>query len=413
MADYDQASWSDEAVRTDPHGFLAHLRSEQPVYRDPAGAFIVTRFEAQREILRDSANFSSECGVLFTRYQRSERRDEIEAMYAAENCFPLDVLITIDPPVHTRYRRPVQEAFLPKNLQLMPATISNFAISLIDQVIDNRRCDYAVDIAIPLPISVIARELAVSPEDYGTFKQWSDDIVEHVHPFLTPDREVELVGNFIAMQRYFIARIDELRQQPRQCLLSNLIHASSGPDGLTTQEIVSIVMILVLAGNETTGNALGWAMWHLAKEPALADRLRAASNPADIDLFVEEVLRLNPPAMPFRLAKRDIEIDGTAIPAGSLIWLPLISGNYDTAMFSAPERIALNRPNLRQHLTFGQGIHICLGMHLARMEMSIAVRETLRRMTNLRLDPERAPRLNLGFGVWGLSSLPILFDKAE
>jgi cytochrome P450 len=411
MADFSQASWVDASVRAAPHAFLAHLREEEPVYRDPAGAFIVTRFESQREILRDSAHFSSQAGVLFTRYQRSSKQAEIEALYAAEGCFPLDVLITIDPPDHTRYRRPVQEAFLPKKLQTMPTLINDFANSLIDKIIDNGQCDYASDIAIPLPIAVIARELAVPPKDYGIFKQWSDDIVEHVHPYLTPEREVELVGNFISMQRYFKARIEELRAEPSPCLLSSLIQASGGPDGLTTQELISIVMVLILAGNETTGNALGWAALHLAKEPALADRLRNPANSNEIEVFVEEVLRLNPTAMPFRISKRDTEVDGTAIPAGSVIWLPLMSGNYDRAAFSSPESIALDRPNVRQHLTFGQGIHICLGMHLARMEMTIGIRETLRRMTNLRLDPHRDPVLNPGFGVWGLSSLPILFDK--
>jgi cytochrome P450 len=413
MLKYQDATWADIGIRAAPHEFLASLRAESPVYFDrQLNGFIVTRYDDQRYVLRTEDIFSSQTGVLFARYKTSERSAEIEAMYMAEGCLPIDVLITVDPPAHSRYRRPVQEAFLPKRLSNMRVAIESYANALIDEVIGQGRCDYSKTVAIPLPVAVIARELGVPPEDYPIFKQWSDDIIEHVHPWLKADREVELVRSFIGMQRYFFAKIDELSRNPARCLLSDMIQSASGEGGLNVQEIISIVMLLVLAGNETTGNALGWAMWHLLRDPALAERLRADLDGDAIERFVEEVLRINPTAMTFRIAVADTEIGDVPISKGSMIYMPLMSGNHDEAMFPDASAIQLERKNTSRHLTFGQGIHICLGMHLARMEMVIGVRETLRRMKNIRPDSRGEPVLNTAFGVWGLVSLPILFDAA-
>jgi len=393
--------------------FFSSLREKGSIHHDAeSGLYVVTKYDMQRHILRDHKTFTSEIGILFTRYKNSQNRREIESIYESQGCLPLDNLIFIDPPAHSKYRKPVQEAFLPKRLQHMRAYITEYSNYLIDQFIASGKCNYAEEFAIPLPVAVVARELGVPPSDYKIYRKWSDDIIEQVHPLLTPERELELVHSFVAMQQYFRVKIEDMIANPRDCLLSAMIHAPSG-DGerLTVQEIISIVMILVLAGNETTGNSLGWAMWTLAQDPDLADRLRSGIDKNDeIDKFVEEALRLNPPAMLFRGVTEDTEIDGTPVPKGSIIHLPPLAGNHDAEAFPEPEKISLTRPNSHQHVTFGQGVHICLGMHLARMEMSIAIRETLRRMKNIRFDPDDHLQLNPGFGVWGLLKIPVLFD---
>jgi len=396
--------------------FFSDLREKGSIHHDTAsGLYVVTKYDTQRYILRNHKTFTSEIGILFTRYKQSENRKEIESIYESQGCLPLDNLIFIDPPEHSRYRKPVQEAFLPKRLLHMRAYITEYSNHLLDQFADAGKCDYAQQFAIPLPVAVVARELGVLPSDYDIYKKWSDDILDQVHPLLTPERELELAHSFVAMQKYFRTKIEDMMENPRDCLLSAMIHAPAGDGGkLTMQEIISIVMILVLAGNETTGNSLGWAMWTLAQSPELADRLRdGISKNDEIDKFVEEALRLNPPAMLFRGVTEDTEIDGVLVPRGSIIHLPPLAGNHDAEAFPEPAKISLTRTNLHQHMTFGQGVHICLGMHLARMEMSIAITETLRRMKNIRFDPDDHLQLNPGFGVWGLVKIPILFDAAQ
>jgi cytochrome P450 len=187
----------------------------------------------------------------------------------------------------------------------------------------------------------------------------------------------------------------------------------ANPEDLTMRELLSMVAILVVAGNETTGNGLSAAIWHLARNPAIAEEL--ASNLNDekrIEKFIEEALRLDTPAsIAFRVAREDTALAGVSIPKGAMIQLPFLAGNLDPAMFDHPDRIELDRNNGSRHLAFGQGIHICVGMHLARLELRVGVKEMLRRTRNIRLDPENPLSRNHGFPVRGFTALPILFDK--
>jgi cytochrome P450 len=415
VGDFANATLVDDSLRMDPQDFYAFLRAEQPVYKDTvSGAFIVSRYDDLRHILMNPKIFSSDSGATFTKYKTSAVRAKIEAMYTADGYLPLDTLITIDPPEHGKYRKLVQEAFSISRVALLRETVSDYCNDYIDGFIDEGRCDFVAAMALPLPVKVISDQLEVLSEDYGDFRHWSDGIVDLVHPMLTPEKEIELVGRFVEMQKYFINRVEFVRQHPSDTIMGDLVRVmDANPDELSMQELMSMVAILVVAGNETTGNGLSAAIWHLTQNPDIAEEL--SSNLEDekrIEKFVEEALRLDTPAaITFRVALQDTSVAGVPIPKGAMIFLPLLAGNLDPEMFGSPSQIDINRNNGARHLSFGQGIHICVGMHLARLELKVGVKEMLRRVRNIRLDPDHPPERNHGFPVRGYTKLPILFDK--
>jgi cytochrome P450 len=265
------------------------------------------------------------------------------------------------------------------------------------------------DLAVPLPVRIIAEMLGVEPADYPKFKLWSDSLIEGSNTGPGAPMPDGVRRAFIDARAYFAAEIEKRRRAPTTDLISTLVAAHDGDGALTSAELMAFIILLLIAGNETTTNLLGNGVLALGKNPDQLALLRR--NPALLPCAIEEMLRYDSPVQStFRTVKCDCEVGGTRLAEGTMVFTVIGAGNRDPARFPAPERFDIARtPN--DHLAFGEGIHFCLGSTLARLEARVALSRVLSRFPRLRLaDPAMTPRYRGSFFVRGLRELPMLLD---
>jgi cytochrome P450 len=392
-----------------PFPFYQAMRDEAPVYRVPEmDFFIVSKYDDALRVLKDTGTFSSRSGPGL----RREPDEEITAIMR-EGWMPVDTLLTNDPPIHSRYRNLVNKAFSPRRVEQLDPSIRLIANDLVDRFIGAGRVELVKQYATPLPMTVIADALGVSRDDMDTFKRWSDDAVEPLGGFLTRERSLECARSSVQFQHYFAARLDERRSSPRDDILTDLINARlDGENPLDMAEMLGILAQLLVAGNETTTNLIGSGAMLLAQNPGQFELLR--NDPSLIPNFVEETLRLEAPVQGlFRVANRDVEVGGVAIPAGSRVVVMYASANRDEDQYEEAPGFDVCRGNARTHLSFGHGVHFCLGASLARLDATIGFQTLLGRLNNIRLaegknDFKHTP----SFILRGLKQLHMEFDPA-
>jgi cytochrome P450 len=277
---------------------------------------------------------------------------------------------------------------------------------LLDRVQAAGQADIIADLAYPLPVNVIAEMLGIPARDHEQFRGWSDDLARSLD--LTDDPEVynRASRSAVALTDYLREIIANRRRQPQNDLLSALIAAEEDGGRLTEDELYATCALLLIAGYETTINLIGNGLFALLRHPDQLQRLR--QNPELIRSAVEELLRYDSPVqMTSRIALTDIELHGRTIRAGQEVAFLLGAANYDTQRFTEPYQLDLSRdPN--PHLSFGSGIHYCLGAPLARLEGQIALSTLLRRLPNLALATE-TPEYRDNYVLRGLLSLPVTF----
>jgi cytochrome P450 len=316
------------------------------------------------------------------------------------------ILQTCDPPLHTRLRRVVSRSFASHRIEHMEPRIRAITSELLDSVERRGRFEVMADLANPLPMMVISEMLGIPPEDYDRFKSWCDGFVagQNVPPGMPVPPEVEAANG--ALREYFAAEIEKRRRQPSDDLIGMLVAAQEQGEGLTLDETLAFIVMLLIAGNETTTNLIGNGMMALGRNPDQMARLRA--QPQLMEAAVEEMLRYDPPiqvALTLPIARREMNIGGTTIPAGALMFVILAAANRDPARFAHPERFDIGRhPN--PHLAFSEGIHHCAGALLARLEGKIAFSAALARFPLLGLaDPNVQPPYKGSYFMRGIGSL--------
>lgn len=373
---------SDAEVRKCPFHTQDLIRDKGRVYRDPvSGFYLITHYDDVRRLAMDTEYLSVKTGILGVR--ETKNSPIINERYRQRGCLPMDTLVTTDPPIHGFYRALVDRVFTPKRVKSMNEYLVVLSRELIDSFAAQGHVEFMEALAIKLPIMVIADQLGISRNDLALFKTWSDAMIALIDPLLELDREIALTDLMIDMQSYFIAQIERLRNTAEDTLLSALVHTDVDGRILTNQELCSIVQIILVAGNETTTNALGSAMIALIEDPALAERLH--DDMSLLPGFVDETLRLWAPAQGIlRRARTSFEIDGTVIPEGALVQLIVGAANRDPGIFPDPHEIDLGRPARQAHLAFGAGRHFCIGSSLVRSEMAILFGELLSRFKNFR-----------------------------
>ena len=377
-----------------PFEFYAAARAEAPVYRLPhspvpgADVYLVTRYDLIQTVLGDWRTFSSRFGALMGR--AAVRDPEIEAILA-DGYPPVETMLTQDPPAQRHYRSLAIRAFSLARIERMGDYITEICDRLIDGFIDRGRCDFFAEFAVPLPVFVIADQLGVPRADIDRFKRWSDDSIASLGRMKGRDALLRAARSQVEMQQYFAAAIEERRASPRDDVISDLANASfQGERPLTTPEILSILQQLLVAGNETTTNALAGGMVYILGQPGVADRF--AADPSLIPNAVEEILRLEAPTKHmWRIVASDTELGGVSLSAGAALLLSYDAGNRDEAKFPNGEACRFDRGNAAEHLSFGGGIHACLGAQLSRKEMKIAFERLFARLTHIALAPDQAP----------------------
>lgn len=387
----------------DPFGFWARLRADAPVqpvrWTRGSTAWVVTRYPDVEAALRDPR-------------LRKDRRNALTPEQLATGLqFPRVLaplergLLSLDAPDHDRLRRLVSQAFTPRRIEQVREQAEQITESLLDTAQRRGSMDLIGDFAVPLPLILIARIIGVPDKDVSRFHRWTQAL------FNIADSPLRNTPSVLLFIRYLRRLIAARSGDARDDLTSAMVAARDGGDRLTDDEIVSMLVLLLTAGHETTVNLIGVGTLALLEYPDQADLLRTGSDdPALVKTAVEELLRFTSPVETAteRWPDRDVEIAGLTVPQGSRMLAVLASANRDPSVFADPDRLDLTRsPN--PHLAFGKGAHYCLGAPLARLEARVAIPALLRRAPQLRrLDPA-APVAWRGTAiVRGLETLPVL-----
>ena len=362
-------------VYLNPYPKYAQLRAQDPVHWSPLmDAWVLSRFADADAILRDHKRFSSDPRLRKT--TRTPRNAGIENPGGQSMLF-------LDPPDHSRLRQLVSKAFTPGAIAALTPRIHALVGELLDQIPNSASFDLMEALAYPLPVIVMAELLGIPPEDRAKFKLWSDLRARVLEPTIKPDEIQKANQATYALDDYFREVIRERRAHPRDDLISTLILAEEAGDKLTSNELLVMLRLLLIAGNETTTNLIGNGMLALLRHPAQLQLLR--NQPDLMENAVEELLRFDTPVqVDFRIARADLEFGGRGIRAGQGVIVLLGAANHDPAVFPEPERLDITRRNA-SHLAFGRGLHFCLGAPLARVEARAAFAGLLERFPKLDL----------------------------
>jgi len=398
---FEWAPMAPEQLR-DPYPTIARAHREAPVFFNAAfDLWVVTRYEDIWTVLKDNDRFTSSASVSVG----TEVPDEVKAILA-EGWGEVDTLVTNDPPAHTRFRSLVNKAFTPRRVAGREDRIRAIAGQLVDAFIDRGRIDIVEAFAVPLPLTVIAEILGIPTVDMPKFKRWSDDITARLMP-LPPEGQIECARSLVAFQHYMNAMLDEREKAPRDDMLTDLLNARiEGVEPLTRGEMLNMIQLLLVAGNETTTSLIGSMVGIYLDRP---DEWRAiGADPSLAPAAVEEALRMESPVQGlFRSTTEEVELGGVLIPKGAHLQLLYGGGNRDASEFPEPGEFRPGRPNGASHLAFGGGVHFCLGAALARLEGRIALETLTRRLPDIRLDPDGPTALRPHFFLRGYEQLSI------
>ncbi|HEU5024600.1 MAG TPA: cytochrome P450 [Spirillospora sp.] len=400
MSDLGYQPWAAEFV-ADPYPAFARLREERPVFfHEPTGQWVISRYEDVDALLRDRR--------LGRSYLHVAGHEEFGQQPEAEFLKPFWDLIRagmldVEPPTHTRLRRLVSKAFTARMVEGLRPTIRRLAAELAGTLAAKGGGDLLAEVAEPLPVNVIAEMLGVPVADRPLLRPWSADICGMYE--LNPPEEVQrtAVRAAVEFSDYLRELARSRRREPRDDLISALAQVVDEGDRLTEDELIGTCVLLLNAGHEATVNATGNGWWALFRNPGELERLRGDASL--VPTAVEELLRYDTPAPMFeRWVLEDITVAGVGIPRGAEVALQFASANRDPAVFADPDRLDLARdPN--PHITFGLGIHYCLGAPLARIELAESLSALLRLAPDLR--PVSAPEWKPGFVLRGLQALHV------
>lgn len=391
----------DPAVHADPYPQYRLLREQDPVHQGPLGFWIISRYQDIAAALRDPrfGHAMDETAVMLKIMEGpgSITIDEFSRW-----------MLFRDPPDHTRLRKLVSKAFTPRAVELLRPRIQAIVDRLVDdlvaQLADGGVADLVEGLALPLPVTVISELLGVPDEDRAQAREWAEAVAQALDPIVTEEQALRSDAAVVELTAYLKEVIAERRRSPGTDLLSELIAAEDEGGHLNESELISTVALLFGAGHETTRNLIGNGMLALMRNPAEMARLREA--PAMIRPAIEELLRYDSPVQNTgRVAKEDTYIGSWPVPKGQPVAFLLGAGNRDPEVFTDPERLDVGRVDVKP-LSFGGGIHFCLGAMLARMEGAEAFGALLTRVPEVELATENLewrPHITLR----GLSSLPV------
>ena len=396
-----------------PHWAFRSLREHDPVHwqAEPTpnrGFWAVTRFHDIQEVLRDTQSFSSARGITL----EEQTREEVDARRS---------MIDMDPPGHSHLRRLVSKPFTRSAVARYEGFVREQARTVLDRALPRGEFDFVSEVSRQLPIRVLARIMGVPDADLPMCIELGDAMIsqadpEYSHavidmedtseyrllPFRSPAAtELMAYGHRLAAQR---------RREPRDDLITNLVQAEVDEEHLSEQEFDNFFCLLIVAGNETTRHAITHGMLALKEHRGQWDRLR--TDPGLVPLAVEEILRWGCTTMHFRrTATRDLEMRGARIREGDKVVVWFVSGNFDEEVFPEPDRFDVGRdPN--PHMTFGSGgPHVCIGAHLARLEIRVMFEELLPRLRNLEVTGPIS-RLRSNF-INGIKHMPVRVDLAR
>lgn len=367
----------------DPHPMLAQARREQPVFfSDVLQMWVVTRYEDVRAILKDNARFSSRENAQVPPPVTPEVRERLDA------CHFERAMVNSDPPVHTHWRAVFNELLEPAFIASQAPRIRALAEEMLDEVLPLGRADMIARFAYPFPLKVILMMMDIPFERMPLIKAQSDQIIRLVSGAVPPEEQMAALQQVIDYQSYIEELFLERRESPGADLISALGKADLSPIDPPTRATASLLSGVIVAAHETTTCLLANSLRMLLSSP---ERWQAAvDDPSKIPGFVEEALRLEAPFKGMRrLVMEDSVIGGVRVPAGARLFLSCESANRDDQQFAEPDALDCRRENSSRHLSFGHGIHYCVGAALARLEGRVSLEILTRRLQRPRLAADR------------------------
>jgi cytochrome P450 len=392
------------SVIADPYPALARLRDGPPVqWNESLAAWCVFRHSDVRAAFRD-ARLSSDRIRPFARHAA---RGNADIAYLGQ-CIGLWMVFN-DPPTHTRLRRLVQMAFLPQAIEALRPAIAGQVDRLLAALVTKSEPDFVRDFAYPLPANVIADMLGVPGEDVDRLKGWSDELARFVLTARAdPDKYAPAAAALRSMNAYFERLIAERRARPGEKIIDRLLAAHDGDDLLSLEELLASCVLLLFAGHETTTHFFSNGFRALHAHPGQLTLMRArADHDGAIKSAVNEMLRWDGPIIAVsRVAAEDLEFAGATISAGERVYLFVAAANRDPAVFRDAECFDIARADSGRMITFGFGLHTCLGLHLAWLEGEVAWPRLLRALEGWRIAPY-SPEFTSTLVVRGVKELPL------
>ena len=394
---YDLDSWAQRVL----HQELTHLRAEQPIFRQqvPGGRpfWAITKAEHIVEISKNPRDFSS--------WRGGSTLDD----YGEEDLFPIrQLLVNMDPPQHSKFRKLVSRGFTPRMVRLMSARIRDDVDEILDKFLQTDHCDFVRSVAAELPLRVICRLVGIPDEDHHLIFEWSNRLIGFDDPeFQTSIEDARIAA--MEMWQYAQELLDGRGGRRGDDLIHVLLNAEVDGEAVTEAEFNAFFLLLAVAGNETTRNAISSGLLALIEHPEQWQLLR--QNPDLLDGATEEILRWSTPVIYMRrTCSRDLDFHGVAMRENDKLALFYTSANRDEERFDKPFSFDIERsPN--EHLAFGVGEHFCLGASLARLEIKLLFAELTRRVEHIELDGD-IRRLRSNF-IAGIKSLPVRYSARQ
>lgn len=393
----------DPANRADPYAVYREIRESGPLLLPEGHLVVFSSFAHCDDVLRHPASGSD--GTKSTLVQRRMADGEVVRPLGTPG------FLFLDPPDHTRLRKLVSKAFVPKVVKALEPDIASTVDALLGAAAERGSLDVVADLAYPLPVAVICRLLGVPLEDEPEFSRASAILAQALDPFITVTGEApggveERLRAGQWLRDYLGDLVDRRRASPRDDLISGLIAAEEAGDQLTEEEIVATCNLLLIAGHETTVNLIANGMLAMLRQPRRWQAL--ADDPGRVSAVVEETMRFDPPVqLAMRIAGEDMTVGGVDVPRGDTMMLLLAAAHRDPAAHDDPDVFDPDRGAIR-HLGFGKGPHFCLGAPLARLEASVALSAVAARFPAARLTGEPVYKPNLT--LRGMSSLSVAIE---
>ncbi len=391
----------DPAFIADPYPYYHRLREVAPVYKTPQGYWLLSRYDDVALSLKDRRFGKDFAGSIKRRYGADRMNEPAIANLAK-------TMLVLDPPDHTRLRSLVTKAFTARRISDMRPRIRKLVDQQLDRVADKGRMDVVMDLAHRLPVIVICDMLGIPEAHRAPFLAASQVSGRILDPVPMTREEMDRANAGTVMANAYFDQLCELRRKdPQDDLTTELVKAEEAGDRLSAEELRSNIGLLFGAGHETTTNLIGNGLLALHRQPDQWERLKA--DPSLIPNAIEELLRFDSSVqMTGRVAIADVELGDVTIPAGENIITLLGAANRDPAQYADPDKLDVGRPNVRP-MSFGGGIHHCLGAQLARLEGELVFTALVERFPNLELPEKDRPQWKHNFTLRGLTRLPAVW----
>ncbi|MFN3472458.1 MAG: cytochrome P450 [Blastomonas sp.] len=389
----EEGSLLDPVVHKHPRRFYSAMRKLDPVHYDSTiDMYLVSRWEDIQQVQRDPLTFSVNKG--YHEQQAKGFHDEFRSILERDGGGYFPDAIMSDPPYHTRIRKLMEQAFTGHRVKELEPRIEAVVDDLLDEI-DKRTTeegrksmDAVSDFAQPLTIRIICEQLGLDWSIKDKIADWSTAVTAQIGRMQNREDMLANAARICELQQFLIKEVKAREAEPREDMISDLVHARIGDgDKLDFIEVISSIRALLVAGNETTATALSNLVLILATEPEIGQRLyEIADDDRQMNRFVEELLRIEPPVRALsRMTTAEVELGGKTLPKGAHLLLMYASANDEPEIFPNPRDFDMDRKNIMKHVSFGGGVHKCVGLALARMEIKVAARRLIKRFADFRL----------------------------